>query len=74
MPYKNPEKQRKAKAEWARKHRMRLKEHLLSLSACKVTIKDMKDAIKQMESEGYTDVKVVSCPYWQRFGKEAKPE
>ena len=31
---------------------------------CTVTIKDMEQAVKDMEAKGYKDVKVVACPYW----------
>lgn len=35
----------------------------------KVTIEDMENAIKQVESEGYIDVKVTHCHLWKwRFG------
>ena len=30
-----------------------------------IIIEDMTQAIKQLEAEGYTDVKVVSCRYWK---------
>jgi hypothetical protein len=39
---------------------------------CKVSISDMEKAIKQIEAEGYRDVQVTDCPYWQTRGKGFK--
>ena len=34
----------------------------------KVTIEDMEKAIKELEAEGYVNVKVVACSYWKCKG------
>ena len=43
--------------------------HQFPCKHTKVTIADMEKAIKEMEQEGYIDVKVTDCSYWQTKGK-----
>ena len=31
-----------------------------------ISIAEMEEAIKEIESEGYENVKVVSCKYWRK--------
>ena len=71
MPYKDKSKRAEAQK------RYRKRKQMLANSACKVSISDMENTIQWMESQGYTDVKVTDCPYWQTKGKgfkEAKSE